>query len=199
MMQNDELFRLILILGLLIVLPIGLYHRIKSQQSGERLDRRQEGFFILATLRPIAFLRMMGLITWLIEPRWMSWSSIFLPTFMRWIGVGLGLVTMCLLVWVFRSLGTNLTDTVVTRQEHKLVTTGPYRWVRHPFYVAFALAILSDSLVTSNGFLAVTGTMTFLLILIRTKREEEHLIKRFGDDYLLYMHSTGKFIPRLNR
>ena len=45
------------------------------------------------------------------------------------------MVTACgLLVWTFRCLGKNLTDTVVTRQEHTLVMQGPYRWVRHPFY-----------------------------------------------------------------
>ncbi len=42
-----------------------------------------------------------------------------------------------------RSLGKNLTDTVVTRRAHTLVTSAPYRWVRHPFYDALALAVLA--------------------------------------------------------
>ena len=48
-------------------------------------------------------------------------------------------VTAVLLIWTLRSLGPNLTDTVVTRQAHTLVTRGPYRWVRHPFYGCMAL------------------------------------------------------------
>ena len=63
--------------------------------------------------------------------------------------VGVGVVAACLLIWTFRSLGTNLTDTVVTRKDHTLVTSGPYRFVRHPFYVAYTLAIAAKR--ASNG------------------------------------------------
>ena len=196
-MDHEQTFRLILIIGFAVVIPIGLYHRLKSQRSGEKLDRRQEGTFILATLRPIAVLRMAGLVVWLINPGWMSWSSVDCPIWLRWIGVGLGVISASLIVWVLRSLGTNLTDTVVTRREHTLVTTGLYQWVRHPFYLAFGLAVVSDSLVTANWFLALTGALTFALIVVRTKREEENLINRFGDDYRRYMDTTGRFFPRL--
>ena len=55
-MVVDEPFRWILVAGFAVVMPVGLYHRIRSQSSGEHLDRRQEGWFILATLRPIGFL-----------------------------------------------------------------------------------------------------------------------------------------------
>lgn len=51
-MTDDALFRPILIAGWLILLPVLLYHRIRSQTTGERLDRRQEGWLILLTLRP---------------------------------------------------------------------------------------------------------------------------------------------------
>ncbi len=195
--EADQTFRLILIIGFAAIFPIGAYHRIKSQASGEALDRRQEGLFVLATLRPIALLRVIGLFAWLIDPGWMDWSNVGLPIWLRWSGVGTGVVAASLLVWVFRSLGTNLTDTVVTRIEHTLVTSGPYRWVRHPFYLAFGLIIVADSLATANWFLALTGGLTFALILVRTTREEENLIRRFGDDYRRYQDRTGKLFPRL--
>ena len=195
--EADQTFRLILIIGFAAIFPIGAYHRIKSQASGEALDRRQEGLFVLATLRPIALLRVIGLFAWLIDPGWMDWSNVGLPIWLRWLGVGTGVVAASLLVWVFRSLGTNLTDTVVTRIEHTLVTSGPYRWVRHPFYLAFGLIIVADSLATANWFLALTGGLTFALILVRTTREEENLIRRFGDDYRRYQDRTGKLFPRL--
>jgi len=194
-MDHEQTFRLILILGFVVVFPIGLYHRLKSRASGERLDRRQEGMFILLTLRPIALLRMIGLVAWVIQPGWMAWSSMSLPLWLRWTGVGFGVAAAMLLIWVFRSLGTNLTDTVVTRREHTLVTTGPYRWVRHPLYSAAGLAVVADSLVTANWYLALTGALVFVLIVIRTAREEENLIRRFGDDYRRYMEKTGRLFP----
>jgi protein-S-isoprenylcysteine O-methyltransferase Ste14 len=104
-----------------------------------------------------------------------------------------------LLTWTFRTLGPNLTDTVVTRRDATLVTTGPYRWVRHPFYVAFALAVVADSLATANWFLALTGGLLLLLLVIRTRKEEEKLVARFGDDYRRYMARTGRFFPAWGR
>lgn len=192
------MLRLTLICGFVVVFPIALYHRLQSQASGEKLDRRQEGTFILLTLRPIAAVRMAALVAWVIDPQWMTWSSVALPVWLRWAGVGLGAATGVLLIWTFRSLGKNLTDTVVTRREHALITTGPYRWVRHPLYLATCLAVITDSLMAANWFLASTGVAVFALLMIRTGREEEELVKRFGDDYRRYMDSTSRFFPRLS-
>ena len=102
-----------------------------------------------------------------------------------------------LLVWTFQNLGRNLTDTVVTRKQHTLVTTGPYRWVRHPMYASAALAIVGNSLVAANWYLFVVGCLALLLLVIRTRKEEQNLIAKFGDDYRNYMQRTGRFVPRL--
>ncbi len=195
-MEDDQIFRLILILGFAVVFPIGLYHRLKAHASKDKLDRRQEVIFILLTLRPIALVKMSGTLAWLIHPAWMAWSSAGLPPWLRWTGVAFGVMAATLLVITFRSLGTNITDTVVTRDRHTLVTDGPYRWVRHPFYVAFALAMAADSVVTANWFLALTGAVAVALIGIRTRTEEQKLIERFGDEYRHYMERTGRFMPR---
>jgi protein-S-isoprenylcysteine O-methyltransferase Ste14 len=197
--ENDLVFRLIMIGGFACVFPIGMYHRLKAAKSKEKLDRRQEGIWILATLRPLALLRMILVLAWLIHPASLAWSSMGLPIWLRWMGVALGIATGGLLVWVFRSLGQNITDTVVTRRDHTLVTTGPYRWVRHPFYLAFLMAVISDSVVINNWLLAVTGGILFCIILIRTRKEEENLLARFGDDYRDLIQTRGKIFPRPGR
>ena len=51
------------------VLPVGIYHRVRSKASREKLDRRQEGLFILLTLRPITLAGMGGLLTFVASPR----------------------------------------------------------------------------------------------------------------------------------
>ena len=58
--------------------------------------------------------------------------------------------------WTLSSLGTNLTDTVVTRAEATLVTHGPYRWVRHPYYVTAALLMGSVTLLTANWLIGAS-------------------------------------------
>jgi len=196
-MNDDHLFRVILLVGFIVLLPIAAYHRLKSQATGEKLDRRQEGLFILFTLRPVGVVGMLGLIAYMINPSWMAWSSVPLPAWLRWTGVGVGVIAGALLIWTLRSLGKNLTDTVVTRREHTLVTSGPYRWVRHPFYGSLALCVLANSLVAANWFLFLSGSLLFVLIIIRTRTEEEKLLARFGDSYRAYMDRTGRFLPRI--
>ena len=196
-MADDQTFRLILALGMAAVLPVGIYHRVRSQASREKLDRRQEGLFILLTLRPIGLAGMCGLLTFLASPARMAWSSVPLPVWLRWAGVGIGIAGGALLVWTMRSLGTNITDTVVTRRQHTLVTTGPYHFVRHPFYAASALAFTANTLATANWFIALMGGLAMALLVLRTTIEEAHLVNRFGDDYARYMKQTGRFFPRL--
>jgi len=198
-MEDEQIFRVILVFGFVAVFPVGLYHRLKARALKDNLDRRQEGMFILLTLRPIADVKMLGLLVYVIHPAWMAWSSVGLPHWLRWIGVPLGVMAAALLIVTYRFLGTNITDTVVTRARHTLVTGGPYRWVRHPFYVAFALAMVADSLVTANWFLALTGAVAIALIAIRTRTEEQKLLERFGDEYRQYIQLTGRFIPRLKK
>ena len=196
-MHDDSIFRIILVAGFLILIPIGVYHRLKSQATREKLDRRQEGLFILFTLRPLGLMTMAGLIAYMINPAWMAWSSVHLPLWLRWSGVVLGVTAGFLLTWTYRSLGKNITDTVVTRKEHFLVTTGPYRWVRHPFYCSVALAILANSIAAANAYLLVMGSLVVILLVIRTKKEEDNLVARFGEEYENYMKRTGRFLPRL--
>ena len=114
-MPDDQTFRLILAIGMAAFLPVAFYHRIQSQATGETLDRRQEGLFILLTLRPCGLAAMGGLVTFVLNPAWMSWASLPLSTTLRWAGVAVGLPTVALGIWTFRSLGRNITDTVVTR------------------------------------------------------------------------------------
>lgn len=197
-MNDDQVFRLMLAAGFLTLLPFGVYHRLKSR-TGEKLDRRQEGLLILISLRLVGLLGWFGLLAYLLNPAWMVWAALSLPVWLRWIGVGFLAGAGALLIWTLRSLGRNLTDTVVTRQNHTLIITGPYRWIRHPLYTSAALMIPASTLITANWFFLATGLVVVLLLAIRTRKEEANLIARFGDEYRKYLRRTGRFLPRLGR
>lgn len=194
-MGDDQAFRAVLVIAFLAILPVGLYHRLKAG-TREKLDRRQEGWFILATLRPLGAVFWFGTIAWMIDPRWFAWASMPVPVWLRTAAVGLMAVACGLLVWTFRSLGSNLTDTVVTRQAHTMVAHGPYRWIRHPLYTTVGLLTVAIFLITANWFLLATGVAVFSLLVIRTRTEEANLVARFGDRYRAYMKRTGRFLPR---
>ena len=189
--------RAVLLAAFLATLLITGYHRVRSWASKEELDRRQEGLFILATLRPIGLLLWIGVFVYLIDPEWMAWSSLSLPVWLRWTGVCVYAAGLALLTWTLHGLGTNLTDTVVTRKAHTLVTDGPYRWVRHPFYDAMALIIAAIALIAANWFIMFSGAVVFILLAVRSRTEEAHLLKRFGEPYRQYKENTGRFVPKL--
>ena len=196
-MTDESAFRLIAIISIVLTLPIGLYHRIRSQATREKLARREEGIVIMIGLRLCGLLALIALAAYLIDPSWMGWASVPLPRWLRWIGGYLAVFAVPpLLFWTFHSLGKNLTDTVVTRREHTLVTHGPYWWVRHPFYDVVLLGVVSMSLLTANWLLALSGLTAFAMIVVRTRIEEEKLVDRFGDEYRAYMARTGRFLPR---
>ncbi|MEM6365646.1 MAG: isoprenylcysteine carboxylmethyltransferase family protein [Planctomycetota bacterium] len=154
---------------------------------------------MLFGLRLGALPGLLGSLAWMINPQWMAWSSVTTPIGMRWLGLCLLGLSGMLVVWTFRSLGDNLTDSVVIRKSHTLVVTGPYRFVRHPFYVAFLIAVIGGSLATTNWFLLLAGMVPFGFLVVRTRIEEKKLVERFGDDYRMYQEQTGQFFPRWPR
>lgn len=193
-MDDNNTFRLVLIIVVAVFGPFAIYHRIRSA-TDEKLDRSQEGTFILFGLRLSSLVVFLGVVAWMIDPRWMAWSSIAIPTWVRWFGVTVMICSGSLVIWTFQNLGRNLTDTVVTRKEHTMVTSGPYRYVRHPFYLAFALGLLGGSLATANWFIPVSGIIPSWFLVVRTKIEERKLVERFGVEYQDYMRRVRRFVP----
>ena len=147
-------------------------------------------------LRTLAGVWALAFTLWMIEPRWMAWAQVALPSGIRGFGALLIAASIPLYAWVFHHLGLNLTDTVLVRRQAALVRTGPYRWVRHPLYSFGALFIAGWALMTANGLVAVAGLGAAALIVVRTAIEERHLVERFGEAYREYMATTGRFVPR---
>jgi protein-S-isoprenylcysteine O-methyltransferase Ste14 len=153
----------------------------------------------------ILFLRMsfalpllLALLLYVFYPPWLDWSRVALPDWVRWIAVGVAVLCIPLAWWVFRSIGNNISETVLTKRTHQLVSIGPYRWIRHPLYALSMLLLLTLAVMASNWFLALYWLLTVLVFrLIVIPKEEGFLIKAFGDEYLNYRQGTGALLPRV--
>ena len=110
-------------------------------------------------------------------------------------GMGLGIGTLPLFVWTHEALGKNWSADLVIKEEHALVTGGPYRWVRHPMYTAFFGSSLAYFLLSANWVIGLTGLGTSVLFAARVDKEEALMIEEFGDEYQAYMQRTGRFLP----
>jgi protein-S-isoprenylcysteine O-methyltransferase Ste14 len=195
----DAPYRVALVVMFVAAMSIAAYHRVQAAKSGEKFDRRQEGLAVAIALRLIGLCLWAGTIAYLAYPPSMAWASVPLPNWLRWSGALFGAAGVGMMYWTLTNLGKNLTDTVQTRAGATLVTSGPYRHVRHPFYVAAALLMLGAALLSANWFIGASGLAVFVLLAVRTGREEQKLVEKFGEEYRAYMARTGRFLPRLGR
>jgi protein-S-isoprenylcysteine O-methyltransferase Ste14 len=196
--MNSEIpFRVALVVVILLVMVVGGYHRLQAAKSGERISHKEEGYVFAISLRLAGLSLWIATFGYLLSPESFRWALVPLAEWIRWVGVVTGILGSLLFYWTLSSLGKNLTDTVVTRREATLVTHGPYRWVRHPFYVTAALLMASVTVAAANWLVGVTSVTVLALLAIRTPKEEAMLIQRFGNQYLDYMTKTGRFVPRL--
>lgn len=191
------MFRSSAALIFIIGISIGGYFRYQAEKSGERLPWREEGWAVMVLLRLAGLAGWLSLVAYLLNPAWMEWSAVPLPEALRWFGVATAALSLPLLYWLFRSIGRNITQTVVTRKAHQLVTTGPYRWVRHPLYSVGTLLFGSFALIAANWFMALMTLLAFVMLLVRLPNEERHLLERFGAEYAEYRQRTGRFVPKL--
>ncbi|MGH7565353.1 MAG: methyltransferase [Gemmatimonadota bacterium] len=148
----------------------------------------------------VALPLFVSVLMFLVHPRWMAWSALGIPDWLRWIGAGLGLLSVPAAWWVFRSLGRNVSETMLTRADQALVTTGPYRWVRHPLYATSGTLFIGVGLTAANWFILLFAVLAVgLTFLVVVPLEEDALMARFGDDYREYMGRTGKLLPSFIR
>ena len=128
----------------------------------------------------------------------MQWASLPAPLWVRWLGVGLGLMTVPAAYWLFSALGRNVSETVLTKQQHELVTHGPYHWIRHPLYATGITLILAVGLMAANWFILLLGVVALAAVRLAViPMEERALLAKFGNDYRDYIQRTGGMSPRV--
>ena len=142
----------------------------------------------------------LGVLVWTFAPKFMEWSAILLPVWVRWTGLALGILSVFLNAWSHKTLSTKLGEDFdpVLRllKVPALVKAGPYAKIRHPIYLAFLLMQISVLLLTSNWFIGFCGIAIIVsVIAIRIPEEERLLIEQFGDEYREYMKNTGALLP----
>lgn len=129
----------------------------------------------------------------------LSRFSLDWPLWIGALGDALLAASVALFVWSHLSLGINWTANVDVAQGQQMVTTGPYRWVRHPMYSSFILMSAALLLATANLVVALPFGVTIMAMYAdRVAAEEEMMTQEFGDEYARYMSRTGRLLPRFS-
>ena len=186
-------------LGLMFVglAGAGLPYRLRADRAGGRVSRATDPqwfWILMIVFSPAVPLACGG---FLFAPRWVDFSTFPAPAWLRLLGVPIGGFGLFLFGWMFRHLGLNVTSTSQPRANANLVTSGPYRWVRHPMYSSAFILAVAATLLTANWIVAVGGGLAFALLVARSRLEERRLVEKFGEAYRRYQRDTGRLIPRM--
>lgn len=121
----------------------------------------------------------------------------FPPIILPGIGLLLGTVGCALMYASLATLGNNFSGTSGTYSGHKLVTSGPYHYIRHPYYTATAAIVAGLALLLGSLSIFSFGSLLLISLRIRSRAEERELSTLFGDDYKNWEATTGRFLPRI--
>lgn len=196
-MSHESIFRILFTAIFIAALSISIYYRRKARQSGEQIARSAESAAMIFFRVLIALPLYGGMLVYMINPAWMSWARVELPAGLRWYAAVLAMSMLPLLLWLFRSIGRNISETVLTKTEQNLVTHGPYRWVRHPLYSVGACTLFALGLVAANWFIVGMMVLVMFMLPFLVEKEEARLCEKFGARYREYMSRTGRFLPRM--
>ncbi len=194
-MSNELIFRGLTFAVLATALTITGYFRRRADRRGGAL-RSAEGQGLLIVLRLLGLATVLPVLIYLVNPDWVAWARFPVPEWMRWAAAVVAVALVPVFYWILASLGDNISPVQATRQNHQLVTHGPYRYVRHPLYSAGCLFVIALVVLTGLWWLAASALVPLTLLLLRTSKEEARLIEAFGDEYRAYMRRTGRFLPK---
>ena len=113
-----------------------------------------------------------------------------------------GVICFVIGLWLFyrshADLGTNWSVTLEIREQHRLITQGVYRQIRHPMSSALALNAVGQALVIPNWVAGPANLIAFaVLFALRVGAEEKMMVQHFGDEYVAYMGRTKRLVPRV--
>lgn len=210
-MSEDTFFGTIAATALASSIAITAYHRIGARSAAIRAHpigqcsnphgglaqepALSEGW--LRWLRPFGFIIWLAAIGHISNPHSMRWATIDLPDAVRWLGAGISLLSVPLIYWTLKNLGTNLSSGVIPLPYHVLVTSGPYRLVRHPWYSVLLVLLVGLTLLCASWVIGVMILVRGFYYSKRASIEEHALARTFGDAYRQYARSLPRFVPRI--
>jgi protein-S-isoprenylcysteine O-methyltransferase Ste14 len=170
-----------------------VYWRVKAAdtKANQRLEPAASGVLrVLIFLIAIALLSIPRIpLLWLYVQLWPSGYWPF------WLGAAITVAGLLFAVWAREHLGRNWSSSVTIKQDHELITTGPYAVVRHPIYTGILTGFLGMAIAISQ----VRGFIVFVLIFVvfwfKFRVEEKWMRTQFGERYAAYAGKTAALVP----
>jgi protein-S-isoprenylcysteine O-methyltransferase Ste14 len=135
----------------------------------------------------------------LVWPQWLP-ASLTKRLFIE--GPGLALSALVLVIagmlfayWARVRLGRNWSGQIIVKNGHTLITSGPYRWVRHPIYSGMTTALVGTALAIGAPYGFIALALIVYGFLVRVRLEEVLMRDIFPGEYDRYSRHTARLIP----
>jgi protein-S-isoprenylcysteine O-methyltransferase Ste14 len=115
----------------------------------------------------------------------------------QYFGVLLLLLGLGFAVWARFVLGRNWSGIVTVKENHTLITHGPYAWVRHPIYSGILLALLGTGVTVGTVLQLLVVPVVALAFWLKLRTEENFMFETFGEQYAVYCEQVNALIPRV--
>jgi protein-S-isoprenylcysteine O-methyltransferase Ste14 len=181
----------------LATLALAIWHMLRSvgRPAGRQTGRGAR--FLRAPILILATLLFVAVMAWLWRP-----LPVALPAVVRLASLALGALlyfpALGLYLWGLRTLGVTFAPSsgfgVRLHADHRLITTGPYAFVRHPMYLAVITTGIGGLLLYSTWAMLLFAVTMFGLT-VRARREEAALAAEFGADWEAYCRRVPAWLP----
>jgi protein-S-isoprenylcysteine O-methyltransferase Ste14 len=144
------------------------------------------GFFLLFGVRPGR--SYTHLVFWTL-PQWVAWSMIPLAA-----------AGFAFTWWARLHLGKLWSGFVTTKDEHRIIDTGPYRIVRHPIYTGIILAVVAIAILRGNLYAIIGAFIIIAGFWVKARLEERFLSQQLGSEvYDAYRRHVPMLVPRFRQ
>lgn len=195
--MNELIYRILMLVAFLFMVGIRIYFQRKVLKDKRKFEMA-EGKLDLIAGSVAALTTMFFGWAYVFSPNAFRFAYFPYPNRLRWIGAALLAGGITLLWAAHYHLDISFNSLVGTREEQKLVTSGPYRLIRHPIYTAYLMNYLGGGLLASHWVLTFIPLIFFgILVSNRMGKEEGMLREEFGAEYEEYARKTGMLLPKM--
>ncbi len=166
--------------------------RISAAKTQQRVSPTERILVGLLTIAGV-FLPLLYTFT-----SWLNFANYPLPAGLGWLGVFLLVCALIVFARAHIDLKSNWSPSLEIYQDHTLVTSGIYQYIRHPMYASLALLAVAQLLLLQNWLAGPLDLVVFVLFyLFRIQAEEQMMLDAFGEAYREYMQKTGRILPKM--
>lgn len=112
-----------------------------------------------------------------------------------WVAASITAAGFGFAVWARLHIGRNWSGTVTLKEDHELITTGPYAVVRHPIYTGLLVAVVGSALARDEWRGVVAVLVTWLALWRKLRLEEAWMLELFGEQYAAYRRRVPALLP----